>query len=86
MPLTSGSHLGPSEIAALLGAAGMGEVWSRGVRPQCYHHRVNSLTREVIVEALDLLADRLPPDEPRIDLIIVGGAAMVLLFGARDST
>lgn len=64
----------------------MGEVWSSVVRPQCYHQRVNSLTREVIVEALDLLADRLPPDEPRIDLIIVGGAAMVLLFGARDST
>ena len=38
------------------------------------------------MEALGLLADRLQPNEPRIDLIIVGGAAMVLLFGARDST
>ena len=38
------------------------------------------------MEALGLLGDRLPPDEPRIDLIVVGGAAMVLLFGARDST
>jgi hypothetical protein len=47
---------------------------------------VNSLTREVILKALGLLADRLQPDEPRIDLIVVGGAAMVLLFGARDST
>ena len=56
------------------------------VGPQCYHHRVNALTREVIVGALSLLADRLEPDEPRVDLIIVGGAAMVLLFGARDST
>jgi hypothetical protein len=36
--------------------------------------------------ALGLLADSLQPDEPRVDLIIVGGAAMVLLFGARDST
>ena len=56
------------------------------VRLRCYHHRVNSLTREAIVKALGLLADRLQPDEPRVDLIIVGGAAMVLLFGARDST
>jgi hypothetical protein len=47
---------------------------------------VNALTREVIVAALSLLADRLQPDEPRVDLIIVGGAAMVLLFGAREST
>ena len=47
---------------------------------------MSSLTREVIVEALGLLADRLRPDEPRVDLIIVGGATMVLLFGARDST
>lgn len=47
---------------------------------------MKSLTREVIVEALRLLADRLQPAEVRVDLIIVGGAAMVLLFGARDST
>lgn len=47
---------------------------------------MKSLTREIIVEALGLLADRLRPDEPRVDLIIVGGAAMVLLFGARAST
>lgn len=47
---------------------------------------MTSLTREGILEALGLLADGLPSDEPRVDLIIVGGAAMVLLFGARDST
>lgn len=47
---------------------------------------MTSLTRQVIVEALGLLADRLRSDEPRVDLIIVGGAAMVLLFGAREST
>lgn len=47
---------------------------------------MNALTREVIVGALSLLADRLQPGEPRVELIIVGGAAMVLLFGARDST
>lgn len=33
---------------------------------------VNSLTRAVIVDALDLLARRLPADQPRIDLIVVG--------------
>ena len=47
---------------------------------------MKSLTREVILDALLLLADRLPPDEPRVDLIVIGGAAMVLLFGAREST
>jgi hypothetical protein len=47
---------------------------------------VNTLTREVIAKALELLAHQLPPEEPRVDLIIVGGAAMVLLFSARDST
>ena len=52
----------------------------------CYHRRVKSLTREIIVDALRLLADRLAPDEPRVDLIVIGGAAMVLLFGAREST
>lgn len=44
------------------------------------------LTREVIVDALGRLADQLQPDRPPVDLIVVGGAAMVLLFGARDST
>ena len=38
------------------------------------------------MSALGLPADRLQPDEPRVDLIIVGGAVMVLMFGARDST
>lgn len=47
---------------------------------------MNSLTRAVILKALDLLARRLPPDQPQVDLIVVGGAAIVLLFGAREST
>jgi hypothetical protein len=47
---------------------------------------VTSLTRKVIVEALGLLAEHLRSEEPRVELIIVGGAAMVLLFGAREST
>ena len=44
------------------------------------------MTREVIAAALGLLADQLQPDGPRVDLIVVGGAAMVLLFGVREST
>ena len=47
---------------------------------------VHSLTRDVILRALSLLAERLPRGEPPVDLILVGGAAMVLLFGAREST
>ena len=47
---------------------------------------MQSLTRDVILRALRLLAERLPPGEPPVDLILVGGAAMVLLFGAREST
>ena len=38
------------------------------------------------MEALALLAGHLGSEEPRVELIIVGGAAMVLLFGAREST
>ena len=47
---------------------------------------VHLLTRDVILRALSLLAERLPPGEAPVDLILVGGAAMVLLFGAREST
>ncbi len=38
------------------------------------------------MEALGLLAEHLRSEDPRVELIIVGGAAMVLLFGAREST
>lgn len=47
---------------------------------------MHSLTRDVILRALSLLAERLPRGEPPVDLILVGGAAMVLLFGTREST
>jgi hypothetical protein len=47
---------------------------------------VRSLTRDVILRALNLLAEQLPAGRPSVDLVVVGGAAMVLLFGARDST
>ena len=71
-----------TKSSALSAPAAWGKSIARGTRSSI----VTSLTREVILEALGLLADRLPSDELRVDLIIVGGAAMVLLFGARDST
>jgi hypothetical protein len=46
---------------------------------------VRSLTRDVILRALSLLGEQLPAGRPAIDLIVVGGAAMVLLFAARDA-
>ncbi len=47
---------------------------------------MRSLTRDVILRALTLLAEQLPADRPPVDLVVVGGAAMVLLFAAREST
>jgi hypothetical protein len=47
---------------------------------------VRSLTRDIILRALNLLAEQLPPGRPPVELIVVGGAAMVLLFAAREST
>lgn len=49
-------------------------------------HRVKAFTRDRIMSALRFLADQLPAGQPQVELIIVGGAAMVLLFGAREST
>jgi hypothetical protein len=43
------------------------------------------LTREQILQALQLLAVELPSDS-RQELFVMGGAALVLLFGARQST
>ena len=47
---------------------------------------MSGLTREKIIVALNLLADRLPKDSPDTELLLVGGAAMVLGFDARPST
>ena len=72
---------------AVLAAIARREWLLAGARPSgCYHRAVHSLTRDVILRALSLLAERLPPGEAPVDLILVGGAAMVLLFGAREST
>ncbi len=49
MPLSPGSHLGPYEVLALIGAGGMGEV---------YRARDTKLNRDVAIKVLpDLLAD-----------------------------
>jgi hypothetical protein len=41
------------------------------------------LTRERILRALEAIAANLPADRPHT-LVVVGGAALVLLHGARD--
>ena len=47
---------------------------------------MKSLSREVIVEALNRVASELEADEGTYQLVIAGGAALVLLYGAREST
>jgi predicted nucleotidyltransferase len=44
------------------------------------------LTRKDILRAFELLSDELPKGEAPHELVIMGGAAMVLCFQARDST
>lgn len=44
------------------------------------------LSKEVIVEALELVAEELGDSEEPHELVIAGGAALVLLYGAREST
>jgi hypothetical protein len=46
---------------------------------------VDRLTRTSIIDALGLLSSRLPSNEEHT-LVIMGGAALVLLYGAREST
>lgn len=38
------------------------------------------------MQAFSVLAEQLPPGAPPVELTVFGGAAMVLLFGAREST
>jgi hypothetical protein len=44
------------------------------------------LSRETILQALQALARELARRERRAELFVVGGAALVLLYGARDAT
>jgi hypothetical protein len=47
---------------------------------------VDHLGRDDIVLALKALADELSPSAPPLELLVVGGAALVLLYGARETT
>ncbi len=44
------------------------------------------LSKEAIVEALAVLASEIGEEENLHELVIAGGAALVLLYGAREST
>jgi hypothetical protein len=47
---------------------------------------VDRLGRDDIVFALRSLADELSPTAQPLELVVVGGAALVLLYGARETT
>lgn len=47
---------------------------------------MDRLRREDIVRALECLARELPVAEKPLELVVVGGAALVLLYGAREAT
>ncbi len=47
---------------------------------------VPGLTRETILAAFERLDAEIGPADPPVDLFVLGGAALVLLFGAREST
>lgn len=47
---------------------------------------MHGLGREQILEALDALASELQHEKKACELFLVGGAALVVLYGAREST
>jgi len=47
---------------------------------------VGSLSRQDILRAFEALSDELARSGDRVELALGGGAAMVLLFGARETT
>src|SRR6187401_1983633 len=67
MPLSPGSHLGPYEVLALIGAGGMGEV---------YRARDPRLNREVAIKVLP--ADRLEDEGRRQRFLREARAAATL--------
>jgi predicted nucleotidyltransferase len=44
------------------------------------------LSKKAIIDALGLISEELQGDSDRHQLVIAGGAALVLLYGAREST
>jgi eukaryotic-like serine/threonine-protein kinase len=71
MPLATGTHLGPYEILALLGAGGMGEV---------YRARDTSLKREVAIKVLPAAWSR---DRERLRRFELEAQAAAALNGHR---
>src|SRR5271157_4466580 len=67
MPLLTGSHIGPYEILALLGAGGMGEV---------YRARDTSLKRDVAIKVLPAYGSRDPERLHRFELEAQAAAAL----------
>jgi predicted nucleotidyltransferase len=47
---------------------------------------LKTLTRDDIIRAFETLARQIGASEPPHELIIAGGAALVILYGAREST
>ena len=47
---------------------------------------MDRLRREDIVHALESLARELPAAAKPLEMVVVGGAALVLLYGARETT
>jgi hypothetical protein len=47
---------------------------------------VDTLSRQQILAALQLLARELPTGHPPREIVVVGGAALVLLYDAREAT
>jgi eukaryotic-like serine/threonine-protein kinase len=67
MPLTTGAHVGPYEILALLGAGGMGEV---------YRARDAALKRDVAIKVLSAYWSRDPEHLRRFELEAQAAAAL----------
>ena len=62
-------------------------VWTEfAALDACYHRAVDRLESDEITSALEALAEALGQRNVPIEIAIVGGAALVLLYGARAST
>ena len=51
-----------------------------------YNATMQGLSRDDILRALEMVAAELPPSKPPAELVVMGEAALVLLYGARETT